>query len=424
MTPAHNTAPGYIFFTPNNGATPDGPMIVDNSGEPIWIHPITEQASTDLRVFSYKGAPVLTWWEGTLNGGNGDGYYVVADARYVEIARIKPVNGYSLDLHELQITPAGTALFLAGNPMQPDPTKGRPWALWDDVVQESDIASGELIFEWHASEHIDPSESYVDAPTKPTDAFDAYHTNSIEVDTDGHLIVSARNTSAIYKIDRVTGEIHWRLGGRKSDFTLGPGVAFGWQHDARRRPDGSISVFDNEAVPIPSRGIVLDVDETSRTVSLKQEFKQPHNLTSSSEGNLQLLPNGNWFVGWGASPWYTEYAPDATVLFDATFPAALLSYRDYRMPWEGRPTGSPSIAAAAEGSTVTVFASWNGATEVATWDVLAGPTADKLDLVGSAPRSGFETSVTVPTNGTLVAARARDRNGVVLGTSEPLTIEG
>ncbi|HVA87229.1 MAG TPA: hypothetical protein VNF73_13060, partial [Candidatus Saccharimonadales bacterium] len=155
---------------------------------------------------------------------------------------------------------------------------------------------------------------------------------------------------------------------------------------------------------------------------LRQEFKQPHHLPTSSQGNVQLLPNGNWFIGWGATPWFSEFAPDGTVIFDASFPASGQSYRSYRLPWVSHPTELPALSSEVSGTNLTVYASWNGATEVATWDVLAGPQADTLDLVGSAPRTGFETSITVASNGQLVAVRARDKNGASLATSAALPI--
>lgn len=419
-TPSGSVASGFLFLTPSNGAGQDGPTILDDTGELVWMHPGTGKTTTDLRVATYQGKPVLTWWEGSNNAGIGSGEHVVVDSSYREVVRIRGGSGRQVDLHELQLTPSGTALFFAdagiaaGVPAGASPV---PWQILDCAVQEVDIATGALRFEWHAADHIALDESVVDAPTTKNSVYDYVHTNSIEVDTDGNLIVSARNTSAIYKIDRSSGAIIWRLGGKRSDFAMGPGTTFGLQHDARRQPDGTLTIFDDGAGPGASRAIVLRLDETAMTATLVREYAQPHGLFSASQGNMQVLPNGNVFVGWGSQPHFSEYSADGTLVLDATF-TATQSYRDYRFPWVGRPTEPPAIAVDEGGSRPTVYASWNGATEVATWDVLAGASATSLSYVVSAPRSGFETAIALKAPAAFVAVRARDASGTVLGTSQ------
>jgi outer membrane protein assembly factor BamB len=293
-----------------------------------------------------------------------------------------------------------------------------PWQIMDCAVQEIDIASGRLLFEWRAADHIDLAESMIDPPTASGQVFDYIHANSIDRLAGGDLVVSARNTSAIYRIDRTTGAIVWRLGGKRSDFAMGPGTTFGWQHDARMQSDGTLTVFDDQAAPGQSRAIVLRLDETAKTATLERAYSRPVGLLATSQGNMQLLPNGNVLVGWGSQPYVSEFSPDGTLLYDATFPAAIQSYRDFRWPWVGRPTDSPAIAVdpQADGS-IIVFASWNGATEVASWEVVAGADPSGLRPVGSAARSGFETTIPARTPGPLVAARARDSDGRLLGSS-------
>jgi hypothetical protein len=263
--------------------------------------------------------------------------------------------------------------------------------------------------------------------------------------------MSARNTCAIYKIDKSTGAITWRLGGRKSDFAMGDGTPFSWQHDARRQADGTLTIFDdgntNSVVPgapgaaapsatpapatpaptaatvqHPSRGIILRLDETAKTATLVKAYPHPKPLLASSQGNMQVLPNGNVFVGWGSTPWFTEFGSDGSVLFDATFPAAIQSYRNFRFPWVGQPSDAPAVAVkAGTGGNAAVFASWNGATEVASWDVLTGDTAASLATIGSGPRTGFETSIPISGVKALVAVQAKDSSGKVLGTSAPIS---
>lgn len=420
-------APGLIFLTPNNGLAPDGPMIVDDAGEPVWIRPNGKQSATNFRVSSYRGRPVLSWWEGTVNGGLGAGDCVIADTAYREIARVKGGQGLNGDLHEFLITADGTALLLAGGQVAAPLVAGAsppPWPVWDCVVQEIDIATGLLKFAWHTVDHVDLSETLATPPTDGNAVFDYVHANSIDVDHDGHLLVSARNTCAVYKVDRSTGAIRWRLGGQRSDFTLGPGASFAWQHDARRQDDGTLTIFDDEHAPTAARAIVLRIDETALTATLEREYRHPTPLLVSSQGNLQVLPDGHAFVGWGSAGAYTEFDPAGGIVEDASFPGSKQSYRCFRFPWTARPTDRPALAVEPAGAgAVTAYASWNGATEVAAWELMAGPREAGVRRVAREQRSGFETAIGTTDPGPWFALRAVDRLGQVIGTSKPLSDE-
>jgi hypothetical protein len=415
---ANDIARGLIFLTPANGEGQNGPMIVDDRGELVWMRPGNGKLVADLRVAAYQGRPVLTWWEGSEVGGIGSGEHVVLDASYREITRIEAANGRQADLHELLLTPEGTALFFADAALKPrlpgDATAGSQ-SIMDCSIQEIDLASGRLLFEWHTADHIAIAESTVGPPAGANGVYDYVHANSIDVDADGDLIMSDRNTSAIYKIDRRTGRIIWRLDGTRSDFTMGHGTRFAFQHDARRQPDGTLTVFDDGAGG-SSRAIVLRLDEKAMTATLVREYVQPHGLFATSQGNMQVLPNGNVFVGWGSLPRYSEFSREGALLADATFTASQ-SYRDYRFPWVGAPTDAPAIVVQKGGAALTVYVSWNGATEIASWDVVAGAGAGDLAHVASAPKSGFETAVNLATTQPFVAVRALDASGVLLGTS-------
>ena len=421
-------APGLILLTPANGQGHDGPMIVDASGELVWMRPDTGGYATDLRVATLDGAPVLAWWEGDNNAGIGSGEHVVVDASYRQLLRVQGQDGRKGDLHEFHMTPRRTAMFFAYASVGPGPlpaSTGTQPAVMDCAIQEVDLATGALLFEWHSIDHIDVAESVIDPPTGQNQVWDYFHGNSIDEDTDGHLIVSARNTSAIYKIDRTTGKVLWRLGGKRSDFAMGTGTAFALQHDARRQPDGTLTVFDDNQAPNFSRGIVLRVDEAAKTVALVREYPQPQRLLSTSQGNVEILPNGNVFIGWGSVPRFTEFTSDGRVVLDAGF-TATMSYRDRRSPWVGRPAEPPAVAVDPNGSGAVVYASWNGATEVARWDVLAG-SSGAMRQVASSPRTGFETIIGVKAlaaGDTLVAVRARDAAGAVLGQSSSVPLFG
>jgi hypothetical protein len=285
-----------------------------------------------------------------------------------------------------------------------------------------------VLFEWHSGEHVALAESYVDAPPAKQGAeaapFDYFHVNSIDLEPDGNLLVSARNTHALYEISRADGRILWRLGGKRSDFTMGPGTSFEWQHDARRREDGTITLFDNAAAPKTkdhSRVLVLRL--SGRRATLVRSYAHPRRVLAGSQGNAQLLPGGRMFVGWGAEPRFTEFALDGRVLLDGRFGKGADSYRAYRFPWSGRPADDPSVAVGEpRDGKVTVFASWNGATAVARWQVLAGPDGNRMRVVASAPRRGFETAIAARTAEPRIRVRALDAHGAVLGTSRAIAV--
>jgi Arylsulfotransferase (ASST) len=424
-------APGYIFVSPKKGPgeeapTQDAPLIVDASGEPIWFHPL-QDAEADAFTFEvqeYKGETVLTWWEG-LHTGYGQGEYVIFDHSYREIARVRAGNGYQGDHHEFLITPEDTALLdIYGKVPRDLSSVGGPkdGQALDGIVQEVDIESGEVLFEWHSLEHVALDESYADPPKNPKWPFDYFHINSIDVDHDSNLLVSARRTSTIYKIDRRSGEVMWRLGGKKSDFEMGLGTRIAWQHDARRQSDGTITVFDNGGVnkDEQSYGIVLEVDEDEMVTTLVLRYPHPDGRVAATQGNVQVLPNDNVFIGWGSDPLFSEFSRDGELLLHARFPPKDESYRAFRFPWSGHPGDDPALAVeAGSGDEITLYASWNGATEVDSWEVVAGPSPEKLAPIGSsAPREGFETAMRVSTREGYVGVEARDSSGRVLGTSK------
>jgi hypothetical protein len=423
-----------VFCAPKNGPEEAGPgqdgcLILDNTGQPVWFRPLRREDwdVMDFKLQRYRGRPVLTWWEGK-HTGYGQGEFVLMDGSYREVARVRAGNGYEADHHEFVISPQDTALFdIYGRvTMDLSPYGGpKEGAALEGIVQEVDVETGEVLFEWHSLDHVGIDESYSEPPEDPDSAHDYFHINSIEVDHDDNLIISARRTSAVYKIDRRTGEVIWRLGGKKSDFEMGEGTRTDWQHHARRQPDGTLTIFDNGGVTkdVQSRGIVLELDEEAMRATLVREYTHPDGILAATQGSMQVLDNGNVFVGWGSEPFLSEFAADGELLFSADFPIEGESYRAFRFQWEGRPRDEPVVAAEADtGDKVTVYASWNGATEVESWQVLAGPEADRLEPVGSAPRKGFETAITVQTEEPWVGVRARDGAGEPLSTIRAIEV--
>ena len=395
------TAPGYVFVSPKKepgGRAPsqDAPLILDGSGEPVWFHPLSDsqEDAFDFKVQEYKGEMVLTWWVGH-HSGYGQGQYVVADRAYNEITRVRAGNGYEGDHHEFLITPEDTALLTIYSEEAMDlspvggPVDGR---VLDGIVQEVDIETGEVLFEWHSLDHVGLEESYYQPSPDLDWAFDYFHINSVDPNPDGYLTISARRTSAVYKVDRNTGDVAWRLGGKNSDFEMGPGTRTNWQHDARRHPGNIVTIFDNARVTSDeqSRGIVVEVDEDAMKATLVGEYVRPEKTLSDTQGNVQVLPGGHVFIGWGSEPYFSEFSRDGELLFEASFPPEVESYRAFRFPWRGEPQTRPAVVAeTGEGDEVEIYVSWNGATEVATWRVLAGPGPDELEPVALLPPRGF-----------------------------------
>jgi hypothetical protein len=427
-TQAHgDTAPGYIFAALKEGAGEHGPMIIDNQGQLVWFG--TYRSARDFKMQYYQGKPVLTWWEGKVVAGHGVGEYVIFDSSYREIARVRAGNGYHGDLHEFLITPEDTALLVAYALRRTDlsPIGGlKDGMAWEGIVQELDIKSGEVLFKWQSLEHVGIEESYIEPPEDSDHVYDYFHINSIDVEPDANLLLCARNTWSVYKIERESGQVLWRLGGKKSDFEMGPGTRSAFQHDARRQRDGTITIFDNGAHPKvhdQSRGIVVELDEEKMRTKLVHQYTSSQKRLSTSQGNMQFLPNSNVLIGWGSGPFISEFSHKGKLLFEARFPPDGESYRAFRFPWSGYPTDEPAVAVEqGPDDKVKLYASWNGATEVATWEVLAGPLQSRLESVGSVPRDSFETAMLVQTFDPYVAVRAKDRLGQPLGTSAPVKL--
>jgi hypothetical protein len=431
-TPAHDVAPGYIFLAPKMAVAQAGPMIVDDKGNVVWFKPLDTKGVTDFRVQRYQGKPVLTWWRGRAPMGVGSGSYVIANSSYRTIATVHAGHGLTGDVHEFMITPRNTALFTVYRQLHVDltpyggPKQGR---IFEGIIQEVALPSGRVLFEWHSYPRVSLAESYAPPPpaAKGSKAapWDYFHVNSIDIEPDGNLLVSARNTHALYEIHRGSGRILWRIGGKQSDFKLGPGVRFAWQHDARRQPDGTISLFDNGASPPVekfTRILVLQVDTARKRVTLQRSFAHPKHLLTPFEGNAQFLPDGHVVVGWGANPYYTEFDAHGHVLLDAYFGHGKPpgkdadSYRVYRFVWHGHPPGPPSLAVRND----KAYVSWNGSTDVTRWRLLVGTANDDLTAVRTVPKTGFETAIPLGRKGTYVAVQALGARGRVLGTSTTL----
>jgi hypothetical protein len=409
---------GDIFLDAQNSSQA-GPVILSPRGKLIWFDYLPHRGfAHDVEVQTYQGQTVLTFWE-----SYGGGQDVILNHNYEQIAKVRAGNGYTAGDHEFQLTSQGTAIIPAQRVVGADlspiggPHHGK---LSDQVIQEIDPVTGQVLWQWRARAHIRLTATYAGQPG--SQKYDYLHINSIQQLPNGNLLVSARHTWAVYEISRRTGRIVWTLGGKHSTFKMGSGTRFAWQHDAHMQPDGTITLFDNGAGLYgghhQSRVLRIRLDYRHHTATLVRSFTHNPALLAVSQGSAQVLRDGNTFVGWGQAPYFTEFAGGRQV-FDAHFGPPLQSYRALRFQWWGQPTTQPSVAAAATASGTRVYASWNGATTVATWRVLAGPTQDPTTMtpVGQFLDTDFETMGSVPSTQPYVAVQALDLSGNVLGTS-------
>jgi hypothetical protein len=412
-------SPDDFFLAPKGGPGQNGTMIVNGLGQLVWFHPIPDPLSPfDFRTQQYLRHPVLTWWQGRVFlPGVGAGEAMIYDSSYRRIARVRAGNGYRADLHEFQLTPGGTALLDAYQAVK---RHGR--VVLDGIVQEVDVRTGLVQFEWHSLDHVDTAESFF--PPVAHQPWDYIHVNAVEPEPDGSLLVSGRNTHTVYDIDRHSAQIRWRLGGKRSDFTMGPGADFVAQHDARRLPDGTISIYDNGSPPVTgrkARGIVLSLDTAAKTATLVRAIGHTPGFGSGNSGSFQVLPDGGFLLDWGSHSWLSQYDASGALVLDAQLePDADDSYRDYRLPWSARPAAAPALAASSGRSSTVVYASWNGATDVASWRVLAGNDRRALQPVATATRTGFETSIGVAGRPRFVRVQALAAGGEVLASSRAI----
>ncbi len=430
--PAGSVEPGVVLTDAHAGVTQQGPLILDQHGRMLWFKPVSQHPTPasrafNLRVQRYRGEPVLTWFQGAVVSAHGEGHYEIYDRSYRQVTQVHAKHGYRGDLHEFVMTDSGSALFTCyGRATGTLPT-GRRGAYWYGVVQEVDVATGKLLFQWRSDKHVPLAASYMRVPTNPADTWDYFHINAIGIDpSDGNLLISSRNTWACYKVHRTSGRVLWKLGGKDGDFKMGRDTHFAFQHDVQLQPGGVLTMFDNEGGPpneaSQSRGLVLSIDERRRRVRLKRQYHHHPPVRSDALGSLQLLGAGHAFMGWGDSSYFTEYDARGKVQFDGRLTRKTVSYRAFKQSWVGLPDGAPALAATRSGTTATLYASWNGATEIARWSVLGAADQGALTPLGIAEWLDFETAITVPNAPAYVRVDAVDGSGGMLGSSATVRV--
>jgi uncharacterized membrane protein YgcG len=358
LTSTGNIGQGDIFISPFGDATTyaNGPEILNSQGDVVWFQPVPagEEAS-DFRTQTYDGQPVLTWWQGTGLGGQSSGTDYIYNDHYQQIATVNAGNGLSADGHEFLITPQNTALILSYQTTTANLTSiGGPadQTVINGVVQEVDISTGQVLFQWNSADHVPYSQSEQPLPASASDPWDWFHINAVKLDTDGNLLIDARDTWTTYKVSLATGNIIWQLGGKDSSFALqaapgqtldSAGEIFSWQHDPEPIGNDEYTFFDNESSGTPnlpySRAITVKLNEWNHTATLISSDDQPEGLSAASQGNAQTTADGNLFVGWGILPYISEFSPSGQLLFNAEFPAGVNTYRAYLLPWNPPSSG-------------------------------------------------------------------------------------
>ena len=420
-----------------------GPLILDRHLQPVWFNPIGVNAlAANLRVQGYNHTqPVLSWWQGKVSGTGvtTSGEDVVVDQHYRHFATLKGADGWVISEHEMIIS--GPNAWVTAYKVVPADLRAYGGSangqVLDSAVQEYELKTGKLLYTWDAlnpggTPNIPLSQSQFKA--FPGIPWDAYHINSIQLTGNETFLVSMRNTWSAYLVNRLTGGIDWTLSGNPkiSTFALPANARFEWQHDVELHNGNVVSVFDDACCGIkgisgghaqfanpngPTRGLVLKLDMTKHTGSMVSQYVRAKNFNAAFLGNTQLLPGGNVALSWGSQPFFSEVSSKGKVLLDAVWPVPDLNYRTYVQKWVGTPFFPPSGAVRNNHGKATVYASWDGATQVASWRVLAGSSAKSLKAVASKSKTGFETTIPLTSSFKVYKVQALDGRHHVLGTS-------
>ncbi len=345
-------ADGDIFISPfgDQATYANGPEILDHDGNVVWFHAVPAgQEAADFRTQTYDGHPVLTWWQGTGLGGLSSGTDYVYNDQYQQIAQVQAGNGYSADGHEFLITPWNTALILSYATATANLTSiGGPadQTVIDGIVQEIDIRTGKVLFQWNSADHVPYSQSEQPLPAAASTPWDWFHINAVHVARDGSLLIDGRDTWTTYDVSLRTGQIRWQLGGKDSSFTLAAapgqtldsaGEIFAWQHDPEQVGRHLFTFFDNDSSGTPllaaSRTVTVRLNFRTKVATLVASDSQPEALSAPSQGNAETTRDGDLFVGWGALPYFSEFSPSGQLEFNAEFPAGVNTYRAYQLPW-------------------------------------------------------------------------------------------
>lgn len=331
----NSPAAGSMLFAPFSASAYI--TILNNNGNSYWSQ-LRGTAGFD---FKKQANGNLTFF------ANNPPRFIEMNGSYDTIHVYKCGNGYTTDLHELQILANGNALLMAYDPQPVDMSQivpgGRPNATVIGLIIQEIDQQNNVLFQWRSWDHMRITDATQEDLTDSI--IDYVHGNAIELDNDNNILISSRHIDEITKINRSTGAIIWRLGGKNNMFTIYDPTRFSHQHDIRRINNGNITFFDNGSFRFPeySRAVEYTLDEVNHTATLVWQYQRDPQVVSSWGGNVQRLSNGNTFIAWGgAANTVTEVKPDGTKVFEASYSPGVFTYRGFKDTWPHVPTAIES----------------------------------------------------------------------------------
>jgi hypothetical protein len=436
----HGTSPGTYLFLTQDGTNGAGAGIFQDDGTLVWWLRTGAARDHDMTVVQYRGQSYIALWTGgpTAGGSFDAGSVTLYDEHYQVAGHIKIGSAYGadgIDLHDFEITPQGDALVGSDTPIWMKVHRHWEWVLgylvekWSLVRDSSGIHTRKLLFAWNAINDVPRSDSHIGDPGAGH-IWDYFHGNAITQAPDGDLLVSGRNTWGIYEINDRRGtpgfdHVYWQVGAAHDSHLARPWC---YQHDLSALGHGVYSLFDDGGVgpgclagstEHQARGLVFSVNTSKRPVRVRVIRAYTHNppIYTGIAGSVQKLADGDALIDWGNIPEITEYGSRSkSVKMDLSLSG--WSYRAYRFPWDGQPTQPPALATQRTSTGTDVWASWNGSTEVAAWQVLGGSDASHLSPIGNPiPKTGFETAMSISGQYATLEVQALNSSGAVLGTS-------
>lgn len=291
-----------FFLNPTNGKFSNSLVVLDNNGYIQWYARSLDRFKETFNEFKYHpNFHIFTYTKGD--------YFRVLDTNFVAIDSIQPANGFLLDRHEFALSSSGNYIISGISDSVVDLSahifngvRGSDTThLMGYTIQEFD-QNHNLLFEWDSNDEIDPLEAYYDFYGYDSVQFDYCHGNSIKKDLDGNYLISLRHTNSVMKIDSATGNIIWRLGGKRSDFTFVNDSSFSGQHDLKVLPNGNYTLFDNGNMSQPrrpSRAVEYQLDTANKTATKVWEYVYPSPLYARAMGNYGRNASGDQFIGNG-----------------------------------------------------------------------------------------------------------------------------